>query len=69
MAKTVLVRHGKFITVYANLSEVSVSKGDKVARRQSIGRIDSSSDSQSFLHFELWKESTPLNPALWIKFK
>jgi len=68
MANTVLVRHGRYISVYANLSSVSVSKGDKVSTGQSIGSISSPNMSELFLHFELWKESSTMDPSLWINF-
>ena len=35
----VIVRHGEFLTVYSNLDEVLVSKGQRVTTKQQIGRI------------------------------
>ncbi len=40
----VYVAHGEYITSYANLSSVSVAKGDKVARNGALGTIGSSVD-------------------------
>ena len=64
--KAVIVRHGEFLTVYANLSEVSVQKGDKVRTRQSIGRVGDSDEGTPELHFEVWKGNQLLNPQQWL---
>ena len=36
---TILVRHGNYISVYTNLSEVRVKKGDQVSTDQVIGKV------------------------------
>eukprot|EP00825_Cyclidium_porcatum_P036442 TRINITY_DN3852_c0_g1_i1.p2 TRINITY_DN3852_c0_g1~~TRINITY_DN3852_c0_g1_i1.p2 ORF type:complete len:235 (-),score=32.84 TRINITY_DN3852_c0_g1_i1:16-720(-) len=38
---TVIIRHGNYLTVYQNLSEVKVKTGDKVSTGQIIGYADS----------------------------
>lgn len=65
---SVIVRHGNYLTVYANLSDVYVKAGDKVTTRQPIGRIfsDTEAGNTTILHFQLWKEKTKLNPLPWI---
>ena len=65
---TVIIRHGNYLTIYSNLSEVFVKAGDKVTTRQSIGRIysDPEEDNRTVLHFQLWKETTKLNPEPWL---
>lgn len=65
---TVIIRHGNYLTIYSNLSEVFVKAGDKVTTRQSIGRIysDPEEDDRTVLHFQLWKETTKLNPEPWL---
>ncbi len=65
--KVVMVRHGEYLTVYQNLSTVSVKKNDKVSTKQSIGIVAKSTVSGSHeLHFEIWKGESYLNPSLWI---
>jgi septal ring factor EnvC (AmiA/AmiB activator) len=64
--KAVIVRHGEFLTVYSNLSDVSVQKGDKVRTRQSIGRVGESDEGTPELHFEVWKGNQLLNPQQWL---
>ena len=65
----VILRHGNYLTVYANLSSVAVSTGSRVSTGQCIGSVGASPDSSSgrLLHFQLWHERTKLNPLAWIK--
>lgn len=65
---SVIVRHGNYLTVYSNLSQVYVKQGDKVSTRQALGRVftDTEEGNSTILHFQLWKEKTKLNPAPWI---
>ncbi len=64
----VIVRHGNYLTVYANLSSVYVKKGDRVRTGQKIGRIAvDQGTNKSVLHFELWRERSKQNPMLWIR--
>lgn len=63
----VLVRHGKYISVYCNLSDISVAKGDKLKTGDIIGNIQVSENGQYILHFQLHKETTKLNPSEWLR--
>lgn len=61
----VVVRHaGNLLTVYANVTDVAVKKGDTVSRGQNIAKLRSGSDS--FVHFEVRKgfDSVDPNPFL-----
>ena len=62
----VLVRHGNYISVYCNLSSVSVAKGSKVKAREEIGLVHKDASGNAVLHFQLRKETTKLNPELWL---
>ena len=62
-SKMVFIRHGNYITVYSNLSNVTVKQDDKISAKQVIGRVDAKSE----LHFEIWKDRTLLNPSLWLR--
>ncbi|TRX71661.1 murein hydrolase activator EnvC [Carboxylicivirga sp. M1479] len=65
--KAVLIRHGRFLTVYANLDVVGVKKGQNVTKNSVIGTIYSGNGENSgVLHFEIWEESVKLNPELWL---
>lgn len=58
----VMIRHGSYISVYCNLSSVSVRKGQKVSTRQALGTIG----SENILQFQLRKQVTKLNPESWL---
>nr|WP_319511068.1 peptidoglycan DD-metalloendopeptidase family protein [uncultured Draconibacterium sp.] len=64
----VIIRHGTYLSVYSNLREVVVKKGDKVSTKQPIGTVytDTKDGNKSILKFQIWKESTKLNPEDWI---
>lgn len=63
----ILVRHGKYITVYCNLVSTSLKKGDDVKAGDEIGVIQTSENGSPVLHFQLHKESTRLNPQEWLR--
>ncbi len=66
----IMIRHGEFLSVYSNLAEVYVEKGDKVETKQEIGMIyTDDKNSKTELHFELWKGKTLLNPSAWLAKK
>ena len=58
----VMIRHGSYISVYCNLSSVSVRKGQKVSTRQALGTIG----SENILQFQLRKQVAKLNPESWL---
>lgn len=64
---TVILQHGNYYTVYSNLNETNLSKGERVKAKQAIGRVSSNAiTGASELHFEVWHQKTRLNPAGWI---
>ena len=63
----VIIRHGKYLTVYSNLRETTVKKGDKVTTKQNIGTVFTDpEDNKSILKFQIWLENQKLNPEQWI---
>ena len=65
--KGVYVKHGNYISFYANLEKTYVKKGDKVTTKQKIGKIYTDKISKkTTLKFQLRKNLTRLNPASWI---
>ncbi len=58
----VMVRHGSYISVYCNLSSVSVHKGQKVTTRQILGTVG----PDHILQFQLRREKAKLNPEVWL---
>ncbi len=61
----ILIRHANgYVSAYAHLKAVSVSKGDNVSRGDSIGQAGmTGSVSRPQLHFELRKGATPVDPV------
>ena len=65
---TVIVQHGSYYTVYSNLSETNLNKGDQIAEGQLIGRVSVNPiTNSSELHFEIWNEKARVNPTPWIR--
>lgn len=64
--KAVYIQHGDFITVYLNLSSVSVSKGQKVTIKQNIGKIHTDSSGKAVIKFLVLQNTTTLNPEAWL---
>ncbi|MDD4374114.1 MAG: peptidoglycan DD-metalloendopeptidase family protein [Bacteroidales bacterium] len=63
----VIIRHGDYFTVYTNLDEVFVKRGDKVKTKDLIGRIHTDKSSgKTMVHFELWKGRQIVDPAIWL---
>lgn len=65
----VLIRHNeKYETRYAHMSELFVSKGEKVERGQALGLSGNTGDSTGpHLHFEVIKNGVKMNPLLILK--
>ena len=63
----VILRHGEYFTVYSNLENVTVKRGDKVKTKQNIGKVHTSTtENKTELHFELLKEQSRQDPANWL---
>ncbi len=68
--KVVLVRHGRYLTVYSNLEEVYVQRGQKVKTKEIIGKVNSDGNRDfSIVKFQIWKENEKLNPEDWLTIK
>ena len=64
----VIIQHGNFRTVYANLTQIFVREGDHVIAKQAIGKIytDDESDNKTELYFQIWNGRSLQNPESWI---
>ena len=63
----VIIRHGEYFTVYSNLENVTVKRGDKVKTKQNLGTVHTNkTEDKTELHFELLKEMSRQNPANWL---
>ncbi len=65
--KAVLIQHGNYISVYKNLDNVTVQKGDKVSTKQELGKIHTDKTTgKTILAFVLFKEIHRQNPEEWV---
>ena len=63
----VIIRHGDYFTVYSQLDEVYVNRGDKVKTKQNIGKVHTDrSEGKTEIHFELRHGTETLNPSQWL---
>ena len=69
--KVIIIAHGSYRTVYSNLKETYVKKGDKVKTKQMIGSLlPDATGKRSEAHFEIHQITQDgikkLNPAYWL---
>lgn len=63
----IIIRHGDYFTVYSNIEEAAVKRGDNVKTKQNLGKIHTNKmESKTELHFELLKEKDRLDPESWL---
>ncbi|MEM9025104.1 MAG: peptidoglycan DD-metalloendopeptidase family protein, partial [Bacteroidota bacterium] len=63
--KTVMIRHGEFITIYTNLRDTYVKAGDKVTTEQEIGTLLDQTGTTE-IEFQVWRGTDLQNPSLWL---
>jgi len=66
MQRVVMVRHGQYLTIYARLKDVNVTKGQLVGRNDPIGTVYTDADGLSQLEFQVWKGNKKLDPEKWL---
>lgn len=65
--KVIIIKHGNFFSVYANLKEVFVSVGQKVKVKQSIGIASTDEEEgKTFIELQIWQGNVKLNPEFWL---
>lgn len=64
--QNVIVRHGSYMSVYCNLANCAVKRGQKVTARQVLGRVATDASGNCTLHFQLRREREKLNPEPWL---
>jgi len=65
--KVLMIRHGEYLTVYQNIKNIKVKKGEKVSTKQVIATVAKGfNGSDTELHFEVWKNNNYLNPNNWL---
>ena len=68
--RVVMVSHGEYRTVYANLQEVYVKKGELIKTKDKVGKLLAKESGISEAHFEIWRilaeGLNTVNPSLWL---
>ncbi|MBC7400169.1 MAG: peptidoglycan DD-metalloendopeptidase family protein [Mucilaginibacter sp.] len=66
----VIIKHGEYSTVYSNLRSTSVSSGQKVSTKQTIGVVATDTTvGETQVTFSIYRVTTPLNPKIWLSDK
>jgi Membrane-bound metallopeptidase len=67
--QVVFIKHGKYFTVYSNLSSADVQRGQTVKTGQLIGKAGANDDGQGQVDLILMKENNNVNPEQWLRRK
>jgi septal ring factor EnvC (AmiA/AmiB activator) len=65
--QVVMIRHGKYFTVYSNLSNASVSKGQMVTAGQVIGKAGINDEGVGSIDLQIETETSTINPEPWLR--
>jgi len=65
--QAVFIKHGKYFTVYSNLSAANVQRGDQVKTGQVIGKAGENDDGQGQVDFIIMEERNNVNPEQWLR--
>ncbi|GGX31928.1 murein hydrolase activator EnvC family protein [Aquimarina muelleri] len=66
-SRLVQIRHGNFITTYYNIENITVTEGQKVSTKQSIGEVRTNpTTGRAIMKFLIYQNATRLNPQSWI---
>ena len=66
MNNIVMIQHGDYFTVYAKLRSVRVREGQRVSAREPIGTVATNGDGAAEVQFQVWHNSSNLNPQSWL---
>jgi len=65
--RVVIIKHGDYLSVYSNIYNVNIQKGDKVKTKDNIGTLyPQNNKKNNTLGFQIWKGREKLNPTHWI---
>jgi len=63
----IIVKHGKYFTVYSNIKEAVVKTGDKVSTGETIGTVyTDTKENKTEVHLEIWNGNRKMNPGSWL---
>lgn len=67
----IIIKHGRYFSVYQNIVDVAVRQGDKVDMRQEIGNVycDTGNGNKAIMKLMIFEEKEKLDPEVWISKK
>lgn len=68
---SIIIKHGRYYSVYQNLVNVKVAKDQMVETKQELGEVycDTDNGSASVLKFSIFNEREKLDPEVWLTKK
>ncbi|MCX6324142.1 MAG: peptidoglycan DD-metalloendopeptidase family protein [Sphingobacteriales bacterium] len=63
----VMVQHGRYLTIYSNISATSVQKGQEVKTGQVLGKVAANFEGVGALDFYLRTETNDIDPEKWLR--
>ncbi|MGZ4037563.1 MAG: murein hydrolase activator EnvC family protein [Bacteroidia bacterium] len=65
--KLIIIKHGEYLSVYTNIGDVMVKRGDKVSVKQVIGTIRyNEEENKSSMNLQIWKGQKTMDPSQWL---
>jgi septal ring factor EnvC (AmiA/AmiB activator) len=65
--KLVIIRHGEYLSVYSNLTDVTVKTGQKVNVKQVIGTVaHDEEEGKTNMNLQIWKGQKTMDPSGWL---
>ena len=65
--KAVILSHGDYFSVYSNLLEVFVKRGQSVLLKEKIGTVlTKTNTNESITELQIWKGSEKMDPSSWL---
>ncbi|MDP1801438.1 MAG: peptidoglycan DD-metalloendopeptidase family protein [Bacteroidota bacterium] len=65
--KLVIIRHGEYLSVYSNLTDVLVKTGQKVKVKQVIGTVaHDEEEGKTSMNLQIWKGQKTMDPSGWL---
>jgi septal ring factor EnvC (AmiA/AmiB activator) len=63
----IIIRHGRYMTVYQNLVNIKVKQGDPIDVKQELGDVFLDSETnRSVLKFMVYDERNKMDPEIWL---
>jgi septal ring factor EnvC (AmiA/AmiB activator) len=64
----IILQHGKYRTVYANVENVTIKKDQEVAVLQELGTVKNDPfTGDARLYFQIYRDFNPVNPSVWVQ--